>query len=163
MLAGAQFNMVLLTSSGLQALTSVNCHCTRSSIHLQLNKGTKACGGWDEKVACLSHFVNHTLNNAVKQIEKADDFATLRELMRADLEDAKTQLANGQGKQPTALGKHFSALGTKLIDNKQGATSGVYPSKSEHKLPTNLTKTLSTSNGVKPRRNPSSRRNHPRI
>ena len=142
--------MVLITSSGLQALTSVNCHCTRSSIHLQLNKGTKACGGWDEKVACLSHFVNHTLNNAVKQIEKADDFATLRELMRADLVDAKTQLANEKSKQPTVLGKHFTSLGTKLIDNKQGATPGVHPVILEPKLPTNLSKTLSTSNGAKP-------------
>ena len=70
--------------------------------------------------------------------------------MRADLVDAKTQLANGKSKQPTVLGKHFTSLGTKLIDNKQGATPGVHPVILEPKLPTNLSKTLSTSNGAKP-------------
>ena len=86
---GAQFNMNLCTQSGLQAQTSVNCHVTTSSIHIQLNKGTKGMGGWDEKVKCLSNFVTKTLESAMKQIEETEYFGQLKESMVHSLNQMK--------------------------------------------------------------------------
>ena len=88
---GTAFNMNLRTQSGLQALTSVNCHITTSSIHIQLNKGTKEMGGWDEKVSCLYIFVTKTLDSAIKQIEKTEYFRQLKESMTVYLNQMKVQ------------------------------------------------------------------------
>ena len=63
-----QFNMDLHTKSGLLAQTSVNFHCTSTSLHFQLNKATQNQPGWVEKVDCLSQFVNTTLKNAVQRL-----------------------------------------------------------------------------------------------
>ena len=41
---GQQFNIELYTETGLLALVSMNCYSTNTSIHLQLNKGTKEAG-----------------------------------------------------------------------------------------------------------------------
>ena len=96
---GARYNMELLTRNGLQAQVSVNCYNTKSGIHIQLNKGTKACQGWKDKVDCLSHFVNKTLAGAIKQIERSEDFSQLKTQMRTDLTRAKAQLPDGGSEQ----------------------------------------------------------------
>ena len=54
---GANFNVDLRTRTGENAQTSMNCHYTNTSIHLQLNKGTKGRGGWEEKMKCFYYFV----------------------------------------------------------------------------------------------------------
>ena len=98
---GTQFNIILNTESGLNALVSMNCHFTKSSIHFQLNKGTKEQVGWDEKVDCFSHFVTYKFKNALKLIEKTEDFIRLKKRMKEDLETNKAQLTNGGKLLPT--------------------------------------------------------------
>ena len=82
---GAQFNLNLRTPNGLSAQTSVNCFPTTSSLHIQLNKGSKGNEDWDEKVECLSSFVYHVLGGVIKQIEQSPYFEALRENMLQEL------------------------------------------------------------------------------
>ena len=84
-----QFNVDLKTHNGLQAVVSMNCYWTNSSIHLQLNKGSKVLGEWEEKLACFSHFVSHNLHGALQLIEKTDEFIELKERMKCDLQNQK--------------------------------------------------------------------------
>ena len=89
---GTQFNVELTTQSGLTAAVSMNCHSTNSSVHLLLNKGTKELGGWEDKKACFSHFVTHTLKNALTQVEMTDEFIHLKERMKNDLEESRSKM-----------------------------------------------------------------------
>lgn len=90
---GTNFDMELCTNSGLKAGISINCHNTKSSIHIQLNKGAKSTRGWEEKVSCLSHFVYNVLGRVITQIESTDQFALLKEDMRAYLTSTDGQAA----------------------------------------------------------------------
>ena len=106
-----QFLMELTTESGLQVVISANCHSTNSSVHLQLNKKTKEEGGWEDKKACFSHFVTHTLDSALKQVEMTDEFLSLKEKMKADLEQSRMEMIAGkeEGPQPLTTANLLSA------------------------------------------------------
>ena len=111
------FNMELRTNSGLNVQTSVNCHTTQSSIHIQLNKGTKGDSGWEEKVACLSNFMYNILENVIRQIEKSENFEALKEYMRVQLTNLKGQITVPAGGKPQAVGKlPLVCLPTKAVN-----------------------------------------------
>ena len=100
---GTNFNMELCTKSGQIAQTSVNCHNTKSSLHIQLNKGAKGSEGWEEKIACLSSFVYNVLGNVIKQIENSGNFKALKEEMRDHLTTLKGQISTTPSDQLTRM------------------------------------------------------------
>ena len=91
---GTQFNILLSTPNGLHANVSMNCHWTSSSIHLQLNKGSR--DGWNEKLNSFSHFVTHKIRSALNLIEETSEFKDLKERMRYDLENKTADIADGK-------------------------------------------------------------------
>ena len=117
---GKQFNINLTTISGLQAEVSMNCYCSNSSLHLQLNKGTKGLKGWKKKLQCFSHFVTHNLKMALELIEKTQDFIDLKERMRDELEAKKANLIKGTNIYPLTT----KALSTEINTSKELQSAG---------------------------------------
>ena len=90
----AQFNMNLLTHNGIVAQTSVNCHPTTTTIHIQLNKSGKVNGHWQEKVDFLSVFMYETLDKIIQHIEETQWFHALRDNMQKRLDSLKENDTN---------------------------------------------------------------------
>ena len=90
-----QFNVELVSRVGHQVKVSMTCYSTTSSIHLQLNKGSKGQPGWEEKMTCFSHFVTHTLQHALLSVEETEEFHNLKEMMRSELEKSKANQIDG--------------------------------------------------------------------
>ena len=68
--------------------SSINCHPTKTSVHIQINKGSQSEAGWSEKVSCLSKFVYEPLQKFIQQVERSTDFTELKDKMKCDLEMA---------------------------------------------------------------------------
>ena len=123
---GTNFTMQLCTNSGNVVETSVDCYSTQSSLHIQLNKGTKNLAGWEEKVECLSQFIYHILDNVIQKIESTTDFKHLKEDMRSYLTSIK--------------GLDKESLSTLLSSSRLLATSyGTHTMVSQHSTPSTPT------------------------